>query len=265
MNSDTKTLRRFTMMTYGCFIILLLITGVVITFVTKNQLVKDVLVAICSWSSFFVLMIGFRRYCPNKTRKAFIKELFAEKLNWKLCITLIAVAFFVYVVSLCGSAWFLGKSITECIPEITTALIPTFFIKLIQGPTGEEAGWRGYFVTALNKRRPLISSSLITGLLWAFWHSPLWFMENLSIRELIIYILSFVIAIVSINIVMCLVFSRHRNIIYCIILHQLENFLVGSMILAPMTLVMVWNAIIYAVLAVFTIIIYRKNSAPETT
>ena len=44
---------------------------------------------------------------------------------------------------------------------------------------GEEAGWRGFALPELMPRSGKFRSSLIIGILWAFWHLPLFFMPNM--------------------------------------------------------------------------------------
>lgn len=56
------------------------------------------------------------------------------------------------------------------------ASVATFFsalaLCLFSGPLPEEAGWRGFALPYLQKRYNALVSSLILGLLWAFWHIP---------------------------------------------------------------------------------------------
>jgi len=46
---------------------------------------------------------------------------------------------------------------------------------LIGGPLFEELGWRGFAQPRLQVRFGPMAASLILGLLWAFWHMPIWF------------------------------------------------------------------------------------------
>lgn len=56
------------------------------------------------------------------------------------------------------------------------ASVATFVNSLIicslAGPIPEEAGWRGFALPRLQQRFSALLSSIILGLLWAFWHVP---------------------------------------------------------------------------------------------
>ena len=47
----------------------------------------------------------------------------------------------------------------------------------IGGPVQEEYGWRGYALDRLQTKHSALTSSLIVGVLWGFWHLPLFFIS----------------------------------------------------------------------------------------
>jgi len=72
-------------------------------------------------------------------------------------------------------------------PEFETArnllsepwkILPFAVFILLYGPLPEELGWRGYALDGLQARYSALSSSLILGVVWAFWHVPLFFMKG---------------------------------------------------------------------------------------
>ncbi len=51
-------------------------------------------------------------------------------------------------------------------------------VLLIGGPLGEEFGWRGFALPALEARFNPLWASLILGVIWAVWHLPLFFISD---------------------------------------------------------------------------------------
>ena len=52
----------------------------------------------------------------------------------------------------------------------------SFLPLLILGPLSEEIGWRGYALERLQTHWNMLTSSLIVGVFWGFWHLPLFMM-----------------------------------------------------------------------------------------
>jgi len=54
--------------------------------------------------------------------------------------------------------------------QIPFALIPVFFIAFFIGAIGEEVGWSGYAIDALQDRWGALTASIFLGAIWAIWH-----------------------------------------------------------------------------------------------
>ena len=99
-----------------------------------------------------------------------------------------------------------------------------FVDSLIRGPLGEELGWRGYLQIELDKRYTPLGSSLIVGVIWGVWHLPLWFVTGFQGANLLLYIVFFMVGLVSFSVIIAYVYRRGGNLLYAILLHQMLNF-----------------------------------------
>ncbi|MBP2158821.1 MULTISPECIES: CPBP family intramembrane glutamic endopeptidase [Asticcacaulis] len=55
-------------------------------------------------------------------------------------------------------------------------IIAAFYgVAIFLGPLLEETGWRGFAQPVLFNRYGIFVTGMITGTLWTFWHTPLWF------------------------------------------------------------------------------------------
>ncbi len=86
---------------------------------------------------------------------------------WLLALLLPMLVHFLPIVI---SGGFTERSVAELLSVWGSAFALLIFIML-----GEEVGWRGYALPALQARRSPFIASLILGSLWAAWHFPVWF------------------------------------------------------------------------------------------
>jgi len=90
-------------------------------------------------------------------------------------------------------------------------------------PALEEAGWRGYGVDSIRSRFSLFFTSVSFGLLWAFWHTPLFFITGFYHNSLLsswLFTANFFASTVVMAFLVNWIFYRNnRSIIACFLLH----------------------------------------------
>jgi membrane protease YdiL (CAAX protease family) len=100
-------------------------------------------------------------------------------------------------------------------------IITAFFA----GGFPEEFGWRGYALDRFHVEWNLISSSLIIGIIWGFWHLPIWFMPDDSHSLGIFNFLLFLLDVVFVSILFTWLYNKtNGSILIAVILHTMLNF-----------------------------------------
>ncbi len=76
-----------------------------------------------------------------------------------------AMAIFIYKLN----GGFLGMTNYGLLPWIPVVFLVSIFL----GPLAEEMGWRGFVMPCLDTKNKPVSASIIMGVIWAAWHTPL--------------------------------------------------------------------------------------------
>ena len=262
METSKKDLCFFTILTYVGFYIALGLCLLIVAFGVPMESISKYAPLVISWVSLAVLMIWAKRLLKDSSRKEFLKGLFAEKLRIKWILISIIIPSLIFAITVIVLGTVNHKSIGELINQDYASYPLLFILQLLMGPTAEEPGWRGYFFTEVSAKKGILKGSVITGLVWGFWHTPLWLMEGLSPLNLIVYAVSFMGAIIGISIIMGYIFGKHRNLIYCTIIHLLFNFLNALIIIDQKSrvFVLVICAVLYLLTAGIMIFINRSRS-----
>jgi CAAX amino terminal protease family. len=137
------------------------------------------------------------------------------------------------------------------------------FVWTLFGVSGEESGWRGFLQPSLEKKHSVIKASVIVGIIWGFWHAPMWFIQEVAGWKLIQYILLYFIYIISGSVITGICYNRCKNLIVPIWLH-----FVCSYSLVPLTvgsLDISWLAAFYALAAIGYVIWYKKRIKNEVS
>jgi len=140
-----------------------------------------------------------------------------------------------------------------------TYTLPIFlldlFLSLITGPLNEEAGWRGYALPRLQSRFSALTSSIILGILWGFWHLPLY----LVYTRMPFYIFIFLNIILSIFITWGYNNTK-GSLVIAVLFHYCWNFMgtyiPGTLGLLPMMIFYIGVSIILSVYLLVVIVRY---------
>ena len=93
---------------------------------------------------------------------------------------------------------------------------------LIGGPLGEEFGWRGYALPALQQRLSWRKASVVLGGIWGAWHLPLFFIAGSAQNQG--SILAFFVLIVATSVFYTWLFNRSAgSIVPVLVLHTASN------------------------------------------
>ncbi len=104
-------------------------------------------------------------------------------VQWWLFILLYPVT--IWLIARAVDALF-GRAVQFSIPILTyfppdqLYMVPVAIVFAFPNALGEELGWRGFALPALQAKQTALVSSGILGLFWAVWHVPLWIANGMT-------------------------------------------------------------------------------------
>jgi membrane protease YdiL (CAAX protease family) len=179
-----------------------------------------------------------------------VKKLWKRFWNLRLAGKWLAVSFLFWPI-LIGISFLINSYVSVTKPEFfwTSQLlvIVSWFISnfIRSGGISEEFGWRGYALPILQKRWSAFTSSILIGIVWAFWHLPLWFITGLQ-QGTSFQLFSINIILVSI-LYTWLYNNSNGSILIVVIFHAMENTL-AQMFPGRITNIFYWILLILVVL-----------------
>jgi uncharacterized protein len=249
--------KRYVFWTYVMFYVFLLVIGGAM-FLLKSQHVVELLMVLSSWTATFVFIIMFRKNYPGGNLWGFIKSQFEERvsLSTVLFIVIIQALMLMGCLFITNKVW--NIPLNEQVTSSWSILLFLFGYNLILGPLGEELGWRGFVLNELQKRFSPIKSAIIIGLLWGFWHTPLWLMTGYSGLQMVQYIICFLSSIVAVSIIITIFYNLNHNLLIPIIIHQLFNYFLAIQ-KGDVLKILTVTSLLYVILAVVAVIVNDKK------
>jgi membrane protease YdiL (CAAX protease family) len=115
---------------------------------------------------------------------------------------------------------------------LLSAVIMLAFMIFPGSALGEEIGWRGYALPRLQAGRSALSASLILGVIWGFYHLPLYFTGQ-AFRPLSLFPL-FVVSTIALSVIITWLYnSTGGSLLLVVLLHATFN-LPLTLLIAPL-------------------------------
>lgn len=128
---------------------------------------------------------------------------------------------------------------------------------IFAGPLFEEIGWRGFALSRLQQRWGPLVGSLILGVLWAFWHTPLFLLvpgydgAGEGLINIAIAFAGFAFWVICFTIILTWVFNNTQgSILLAVLVH---NYNAAYAILHPTTLTLISQDICFGALALLIV------------
>ena len=257
-----KPLNLFLLLTFVLFIVGFGITGILFAVESPNYLIVLAQI-IMAWTPTVAFAIIHRRVDPDRSLWQYVADRFATPIKVLPLLASIFIPVVATIIVWVGCSLVSGKALFDLVAKLSVGSVLLMFLdSLIRGPLGEELGWRGYLQIELNKRFSLLKSSLIVGGIWGVWHLPLWFVSGFEGVNLLLYIVFFMIGLVSFSVIIGYIYSQGGNLLYAILLHQMLNFS-GRLLEMDELAVLGGSSAVYVIIALVISLMSLKSTNKE--
>lgn len=143
----------------------------------------------------------------------------------------------------------------------TSAMLTIFLASTI-----EELGWRGYGEDAVGAYHSWFKETLIFGVIWAFWHIPLFWVQGTyqyTLREMgLLYVVNFLVSVIPLDFLQTWVYVKNnRSMLATIIFHLFVNVMQEKVNMTPETKCI---ETIFIAIAAVVIVLTNKEMFFET-
>jgi membrane protease YdiL (CAAX protease family) len=259
--SESRNLRLFFILAYAIFWVLLGLTGLLVS-LKVPALAVDIMKNVCAWSPTFAVLILWRRLWPGVGLREWLRTNFRAGFRARGLVLALSVQVAILALVVLSWAAATGMALSSLRFLAWSALPGAILVTLTSGPTGEEAGWRAYAYQALRKGHGVAGSAIILGLLWGFWHLPLWLLSGYAGVQLLEYVAAFLVAIVATSVFIAVCYERGRNLLVPMAIHFAFNFLLRLVVIDSLAL-LAWSALYYAILALGLLLYVRKRTQAQ--
>ena len=161
-----------------------------------------------------------------------VRDLFRGAFRWRFHPVWYVLAMLVPLAVFAARYW-IGIVVVGA--EAPTTWIDVTFFTAIAGPVsliwngiGEEMGWRAFALPRLQKRLGSLGGTVVLGVVWAFWHTPAFFIPGSSQYGQSMF--EYVVWAVSLSIIITAIWNKSKqSVLVAIIVHETQNAIAFSM------------------------------------
>ena len=181
-----------------------------------------------------------------------LHDLWSSLIRWRISWKLYLLAFLgpAIVVGLSiACSFFVSKAPVSFAPVNPIRLVMIFLVMIfIDGPLGEEVGWRGFLLPRLLERMNPVAASLIVGCVWYVWHFPLYAADGMEFSP--VTLSTYFISTNALAIIFTWFFLRNGgSTFFAIILHNTSNYFIYlSRMLFPQLRTVTAGKMLYVIL-----------------
>lgn len=192
-------------------------------------------------------------------KKSFLKRVnIYKKIKYYFVVIAIFLAIgFVPSVPLIFIEGFSSMSFSRVLLYLFTFMV----IQLITSGT-EEFGWRGFLLPEFLKENSVWDASFKTGIIWAFWHTPIvlyiFYLQGMPIFAMLFSFVGFSVGIVAMSVVHSYFFIKTKSVLFSVYLHAMSNTIP---LIAGLLILDSYKTAIFAQLLIWLVvyIIMKKN------
>jgi membrane protease YdiL (CAAX protease family) len=166
-----------------------------------------------------------------------VKRLLAGFVRWKVGVRWYFAAAFLFIGPLVIAVIYiaLGNTPIGLRPGWTIPLlVAQMFTQFFAGPASEEAGWRGFALPRLEAKYNALVSSLILGVIWTFWHLPLFYLTGAT--QMSIPLPIYLALTITLTTYMTWLFNNTRGSLIITTLAHYSYNLTGTLLTGPLSL-----------------------------
>lgn len=135
--------------------------------------------------------------------------------------------------------------------------LPLYIYAISFGGGFEEFGWRGVLQPKLEEKISFPLATIITGIIWAMWHLPLFFIQD---RGPFIGIFSFALSSIYMSFILACIYKKTNSVFYCSLFHGLINTLSTIFIFKDSSTINYYYIITSIIILIVSITLYYKDS-----